>query len=119
MAVKTLWMAGLVAIALVPLSGRPTPEARPLVFPITNAIGKSDSLIPLHENRHLHEIRHPAAAVIVIPNCDKSACELNMVRLPHSSTTYLSGLRAPPSMLCTGYGDTPDYGMSYGRMASR
>jgi hypothetical protein len=36
MTVKTLWMAGLVAIALVPLSGRPTPEARPLVFPITN-----------------------------------------------------------------------------------
>jgi hypothetical protein len=76
MTVKTLWMAGLVAIALLPLSGRPTPEARPLVFPTTSAIGKSDGLVPLHENRG------PAAAVIIIPNCDKSACELNMVRLP-------------------------------------
>jgi hypothetical protein len=29
MTAKTLWMAGLVAIALVPLSGRPAREARP------------------------------------------------------------------------------------------
>jgi len=29
MSAKTLWVAGLVAIALVPLSGRPTREARP------------------------------------------------------------------------------------------
>jgi len=48
---KTLGMAVGVAIALVPLSGRPTREARPLVFPITNATGKSDSLVPLYQKR--------------------------------------------------------------------
>jgi hypothetical protein len=48
MTAKTLWMAVGVAIALVPLSGRPTREARPLVFPITNATGKS---VPLYQKR--------------------------------------------------------------------